>query len=145
MENQKGDASGSALTRMLSERPELVLARDARRAAVLEPRPLADGHVLVFPVRETDAWSDLADDELASLVLFAKRLARAIRETTPCDKVAVLSYGLKVRHAHLHLVPVSGRPGEIDLNGPRTEAGADALERAARRIRTWLRERAEDS
>lgn len=88
---------------------------DAHHLAFLEPSPLAPGHVVVVPKRETDHFFDLPDDELEAFMRFAKKVAQGLKRVVPCEKIAVIVYGLKVRHAHMHLVPVVGVPGELDL------------------------------
>lgn len=129
----------SPLTRMLSgETPCHRLLEDGRFAAVLEPRPLAEGHALVFPKREADSPFDLDDETLAALAVFSKRVAEALRGAVPCEKIAVIAYGMKVRHAHLHLVPVTGRAGEIDLARERAAAPDAALAATAARVRSLL-------
>ncbi len=115
-----------------------LLAEDARFAAVLEPNPLAEGHAFVFPKQEIDALFDLDDDMLAALAVFSKRIAAAIKKAVPCVKIAAVSYGVKTRHAHLHLVPVSGKSGEIDLTRTRAAASEAALAETAARIRSLL-------
>lgn len=114
------------------------LAETERSVAVLEPSPLTEGHALVFPRREIDWVYDLEDTDLKDLLSLSKRIAHALRRAVVCDKVALAAYGLKVRHAHLHLVPVSGKPGELDLSRPRPEADDDALALMAERIRSRL-------
>lgn len=115
-----------------------LLAQDARFAAVLEPNPLAEGHAFVFPKQEIDALFDLDDDTLAALAVFSKRIAAAVKKAFPCVKIAAIAYGVKTRHAHLHLVPVSGKAGEIDLARERAAAPDAALAQTAARIRSFL-------
>lgn len=129
----------SLLTDMIEgRRPCHRIAETARCAAVLEPSPLAEGHTLVFPKREIDGLFELDDRELSELLLFAKKVAAALRAAYPCDKVALIAYGLKVRHAHLHLVPARGTAGEIDLSRPRPAAAEAELRAAAERLRALL-------
>lgn len=114
------------------------LAETERSVAVLEPSPLTDGHALIFPRRPIDWIYDLEDADLKDLLALSRRIAHAQRRAVTCDKVALAAYGLKVRHAHLHLVPVSGKPGEFDLTRPRPEADDDTLALMAERIRAAL-------
>ncbi len=65
---------------------------------------------------------------------FSRRVAKALEAAVPCVKIAVVVYGLKVRHAHLHLIPANGTAGEIALDKPRPPADPADLERLARRI-----------
>ncbi|HTL70198.1 MAG TPA: HIT family protein [Candidatus Eisenbacteria bacterium] len=110
---------------------------DERHLAFLEASPLAEGHTLVIPKKETDYLFDLEDAELSALMVFAKRTAAGIRRAVDCQKVAVLVYGLMVRHAHVHLVPVRGIPGELNLSNAK-KADDARLERTAARIREAL-------
>ncbi|NJO87177.1 MAG: HIT family protein [Lewinella sp.] len=75
--------------------------------AFLDVRPMVEGHVLCIPKREVDYFFDLPDEELTALMLFAKRVAAAVRSSVPCERVALGVLGLEVPHAHVHLVPVS--------------------------------------
>ncbi len=74
--------------------------------AFLDIRPMTEGHTLCIPKREVDYYFDLKDEELSALTLFAKKVAEAIKEAIPCNRVAVGVLGLEVPHAHVHLVPV---------------------------------------
>ncbi len=113
------------------------ILEDDRYLAFLERRPLKTGHTLVIPKREIDYLFDLDDDALSGLMLFAKKVAVAIRSAVPCQKVAVLVYGLQVRHAHVHLIPVHGEAGELDLSKMK-EADESSLENTASSIRHHL-------
>ncbi len=114
------------------------IAENKKFAAVLELRPLHRGHAVVFPKKEVDAIFDLDEDTLSGLVLFAKRIAGAIKDEIPCRKIALIAYGIQVPHAHLHLVPVDGEAGEIDLSRDRPEAPAGELSTLAARLHRRL-------
>ena len=51
--------------------------------AFLDINPLAKGHTLVVPKREVDYIFDLADDELASMHVFAKKSGIGYTEILP--------------------------------------------------------------
>lgn len=95
------------------EIPSYKIAEDERYYAFLDINPVAIGHTLVIPKHEVDYIFDLDDDELAGLMVFAKRVAAAIKEAIPCVKVGVTVLGLEVPHAHVHLVPLNK---ESDMN-----------------------------
>lgn len=88
------------------EIPSYKVAEDDRFYAFLDINPLTKGHTLVVPKREVDYIFDLADDELAAMHVFAKRVALAIRKAFPCRKVGEAVIGLEVPHAHIHLIPI---------------------------------------
>lgn len=89
------------------EIPAYKIAENDRFLAFLDIRPLQKGHTLVIPKVETDYIFDMADAEFGELMLFAKRVASAIKATVPCKKVGMAVIGLEVAHAHIHLVPIN--------------------------------------
>lgn len=89
------------------EIPCYKVAENEKFFAFLDIAPLAKGHTLVVPKREVDYFFDLEDDELAEMVVFAKQIAKKIKATTGCKKVATVVLGLEVAHAHIHLVPMN--------------------------------------
>ena len=113
------------------------IAEDADYFSFLEIRPLKPGHTLVIPKKETDYFFDLSDTETAGLMAFCKKVAVGIKKSTPCEKVAVVVYGLQVRHAHVHLIPVDGTPGELDFRNQR-DARPEDLAAMALKIRACL-------
>ncbi|MEI8344536.1 MAG: HIT family protein [Candidatus Omnitrophota bacterium] len=119
------------------EIPAQKIAEDERFLAFLSIQPLRIGHTLVIPKKEVDYLFDLDDRLLSDLMLFSKKIAIAIKKAYPCRKVAVLVYGLEVAHAHVHLVPVDGTPGEIHFANARPVKGEDLL-KSAEKIRACL-------
>lgn len=89
------------------EIPSFKVAEDDRFLAFLDINPLAKGHTLVIPKKEVDNLFDLDDQTYRDLWLFAKKVARAIDECMPCERVGVAVVGLEVPHAHIHLVPIN--------------------------------------
>jgi len=89
------------------EIPSYKVAEDDRYYAFLDINPLVKGHTLVVPKKETDYIFDLDDETLADMMVFAKRVAKAIKEAVPCKRVGVTVIGLEVPHAHIHLIPIS--------------------------------------
>jgi histidine triad (HIT) family protein len=90
------------------EIPSYKVAEDDRFLAFHDVFPLAKGHILVIPKNETDYIFDIEDKELGDLMVFAKKVAKAIDKTIPCERVGVAVLGLEVPHAHIHLVPING-------------------------------------
>ena len=89
------------------EIPCYKVAENDKFFAFLDIAPLAKGHTLVIPKREVDYFYDLEDEELQEMILFAKTIAKKIKATTGCIKVATVVLGLEVPHAHIHLVPMN--------------------------------------
>lgn len=89
------------------EIPSYKVAEDDNYFAFLDINPVHPGHVLVIPKKEVDYIFDLTDEEYTGLMLFAKRVAAAIKKSIPCRKVGVTVIGLDVPHTHVHLVPMN--------------------------------------
>jgi len=100
------------------EIPSYKIAEDDRFFAFLDINPVAPGHTLVIPKTEIDYIFDIDDDTLAAMILFAKRVAKAIRAAIPCRKIGVTVIGLEVPHAHIHLVPMD-KEGDMNFNAPK--------------------------
>ncbi|MBO5685487.1 MAG: HIT family protein, partial [Alistipes sp.] len=83
------------------EIPSYKIAEDERYYAFLDINPLTKGHTLVVPKQEIDYLFDLDDETLGAMVVFAKRVAAAIKQEFPCKKVGMTVLGLEVNHAHI--------------------------------------------
>jgi histidine triad (HIT) family protein len=105
-------------TILLGQDRSLVIGENAHFIAVLEKKPLVLGHVVVIAKRNEDALYDLPDEELATLLVFSKRIAQAMKAVIACQKIGTAVLGLETRHAHLHLVPISSAD---DLNFTRAK------------------------
>ena len=95
------------------EIPCYKIAEDQNNFAFLDINPVAPGHVLVLPKKEVDYLFDLNDQDYASLQMFAKQVATAVKAAMPCVRVGVAVMGLEVPHAHIHLIPINE---EKDMN-----------------------------
>ena len=116
------------------EIPFYRLAEDDRFYAFLDINPMQPGHTLVVPKQETDYLFDLDDALLADMMLFAKRVAKAIEKAVACRRVGVMVIGLEVPHAHIHLIPIQ-QEGDMSLARKRVVMGNAEFEQIAERIR----------
>ncbi len=89
------------------EIPCYKIAEDEHYFAFLDIRPLNAGHTLVVPKKETDYIFDLEDDELQGLIVFAKKIAIAIKKSIECERIGMTVIGLEVPHTHIHLSPIN--------------------------------------
>ena len=98
----------SIFTRIVNgEIPCYKVAETEDYLAFLDVRPVAKGHTLCIPKKEIDYIFDVEDDLLAGLMIFAKRVAKAVEKEVPCLRCGVAVIGLEVRHAHIHLIPLN--------------------------------------
>ena len=117
------------------EIPSSKIAEDDRYYAFLDINPLVKGHTLVVPKKEVDYIFDLDDDTLAGMMLFAKRVAKAIEKAIPCQRVGVTVIGLEVPHAHIHLVPIA-KESDIYFGNQKQALSKEEFEEAAEAIRS---------
>lgn len=115
------------------EIPSYKCAENDKFYAFLDINPLAQGHTLVVPKHEVDYIFDLSDEELAEMVVFAKRVALAIQSAFPCRKVGMAVLGLEVNHAHIHLVPLQSE-GDMDFRKPKLQLSAEVMQQTADNI-----------
>jgi histidine triad (HIT) family protein len=96
-------------TRIINgEIPSYKIAEDENYFAFLDINPLSEGHSLIVPKKETDYIFDLDNELLAGMMVFAKKVAKAIDKSIPCKRVGMVVIGLEVQHAHIHLIPING-------------------------------------
>ena len=96
------------------EIPSYKIGEDENFYAFLDINPVTWGHTLVVPKKEVDYIFDMDDKDLGEMMVFAKKVAAAIKEAIPCKKVGMAVLGLEVPHAHIHLVPLKGE-GDMDF------------------------------
>jgi histidine triad (HIT) family protein len=119
------------------EKQHFVIAETNQFMAVIEEKPLNKGHCVVFPKAVTDAVYDLDDEALAGLMVFAKKIANAIRAVVPSQKIGIAVIGLQVRHAHIHLVPIHSAD-DLNFTRPKLEVAEDTLVKLATQIQKAL-------
>ena len=79
------------------------------------------------------AFLDLSDQELADMVVFAKKVALAIQRAFPCRKVGMAVLGLEVNHAHIHLVPLQSE-GDMDFRKEKLQLSPETMQQTADKI-----------
>lgn len=116
--------------------PHHRIFENPRFLAFLNKQPVKKGHTLIIPKTITDDLFEIGDEELSEMMLFSKKVARALKSAVPCRKVGVMVAGLVVRHAHIHLIPIDQ---VSDLNfSLASELNDGDLEATAELIRSFL-------
>ncbi len=117
--------------------PSYCIAEDDRFYAFLDINPMSKGHTLVVPRLETDYLFDLDDALLGDMMVFAKKVAKAIETAVPCKRIGVMVIGLEVPHAHIHLIPIQ-KEGDMSLANKRMSFTPEEFKTIARDIRSQL-------
>jgi len=124
----------SIFTKIIAgEIPSYKIAEDDRFFAFLDIRPMAKGHTLVIPKKEVDYIFDLDDELLAGLMAFAKKVAKALEQCVPCERIGVAVLGLEVPHVHIHLVPINAIT-DLQFGKPPVNMEQDEMAALAERV-----------
>jgi histidine triad (HIT) family protein len=124
----------SIFTKIINgEIPSYKIAEDDKFYAFLDIAPLAKGHTLVVPKQEIDYIFDIEDELLAQMHIFSKKVAKAIQEAIPCEKVGMAVIGLDVRHAHIHLVPLQ-EVGDLNFAKEKLKLSSDEMKQTSELI-----------
>lgn len=115
------------------EIPAYKVAEDENYLAFLDVFPLIKGHVLVIPKQEVDYIFDLEDEVYSGLQLFAKKVAKGLKEAVPCKRIGVTVIGLEVPHVHIHLVPMNGMD-DMNFAKPKLKLEAEEMKAIAEKI-----------
>ena len=119
------------------EIPCYKVAEDEKFLAFLDINPLAKGHTLVIPKVETDYIFDMTDSDLSAMMIFAKKVAKAIKEVVPCTKIGVTVIGLEVPHAHIHLIPINSIY-DMDFSRPKLQLDSSVFESLSQEIASMV-------
>ena len=117
------------------EIPSYKVAEDENFYAFLDINPLTKGHTLVVPKKtEEDYIFNLDDEVLGGLMIFSKKVAKAIEKSVPCVRIGVVVIGLEVPHTHIHLIPIET---ESDMNfaHPKLKLSVEEMTAIATKIR----------
>lgn len=113
--------------------PSYKVAEDEHYYAFLDINPIVKGHTLVIPKQEVDYIYDLDDKTLAGLMVFSKRVAKAIEQSVDCVRVGVTVMGLEVPHAHIHLLPFT-RMSQMSFTNPKLNLSQEEFKAIAAAI-----------
>ena len=126
----------SIFTKIVSgDIPAYKVAEDERFLAFLDIFPLAKGHLLVIPKKETDYIFDLESEEFIALWSFAQLIAKAMKKVIACERIGIAVIGLEVPHAHIHLVPLTEGVSNINFEKPKLKFTQQEFEEIAKKIR----------
>lgn len=115
------------------EIPCYKIAEDDKYFAFLDINPIREGHTLVITKQETDYIFDLDDSTLAGLIVFSKKISKAISSAIPCARIGVAVVGLEIPHTHIHLVPID-TVQDLDFKNPKLRFTPEQFRETAEKI-----------
>lgn len=117
--------------------PANIVAESDEFIAFLDIFPLAKGHTLVVPKQEIDYIFDLEDDQLSRMMVFSRKVAKALERVITCQRIGIAVIGLEVPHAHIHLIPLQSVE-DINFSRPKLKFSSEEMENIAAQIRARL-------
>ena len=86
-----------------------------------------------MPKIEVDKVFDLPQNYLAEMLVFAQPIAKAIEASFSCNRVSMVTVGLEVPHAHLHLMPINSA-NDINFTRDKIKVTPELLASVQRKI-----------
>lgn len=109
------------------EIPSSTVYEDDQFRVILDLAPAAKGHALVLPKQHFVNIFDIDENVLRDLIVLAKKVAVAMKETLQCEAVNIVQNngelaGQTVFHFHMHVIPryaddgqrIGWKPGTSD-------------------------------
>lgn len=118
------------------EIPSYKILENDKFYAFLDINPVQPGHTLVVPKKATDYIFDIEDSQLGDMMIFAKKIAVALKQSLSCSKVGVAVIGLEVNHAHIHLIPITNE-GDMDFS-KKKKLSPDVMTQIQKNIQQYL-------
>ena len=98
----------SIFTKIITrEIPGHIITEDDSHIAILDINPNAKGHALCIPKKEVNKIFDLTEEEYIDLMVFSRKVAKALEKVIECKRIGVSVIGLEVPHVHVHLIPLN--------------------------------------
>lgn len=116
------------------EFPCYKIAEDDNFISFLDINPLKIGHALVVPKVEVDYIFDNSDETLSQIMVFAKKVAKAIEANVESKRIGLIVVGLEVPHTHIHLVPINHEKDLVFANA-RVKMSNEEFEELTQKIR----------
>ena len=128
----------SIFTKIINkELPGYIIDENQDFIAFLDINPLMMGHSLIVPKKEIDHFFNLDDKILEDILIFSKRISKALKKTVECDRIGISVIGLEVPHAHLHLIPIN-QEGDMNFTNEKIILSENEFKNLLSRIKSNL-------
>ena len=117
--------------------PAYKVAEEDNHLAFLDIFPLAKGHVLVIPKKESEYIFDIASEEYLALWKFAQKVAKGMDKVIACERIGVAVIGIEVPHSHIHLIPLNN-VSDINFERPKLKFSKAEMQEVADLIKSAI-------
>jgi histidine triad (HIT) family protein len=123
-----------------NEKTASYVYEDDRTIAILDKRPVNEGHTLVIPKKHYENLYEIPDEEVAYLFMIVKRVASAVKKASNADGISIFqnngrAAGQVIFHVHVHIIPRHEGQRSHRL---RRDASRNELDKVAKKIRKHL-------
>jgi len=92
------------------EIPSKTVYEDDNYKAIMDVAPASKGHVIVLPKNHAANVFEISDEDVAGIMVVAKKVAGILKNALNCDGVNILQNngevaGQTVFHLHVHVIP----------------------------------------
>ena len=98
--------------------PSTTVYEDEQFRVLLDLSPATKGHALILPKQHYANIFEIDENILRDLIVLAKKVASAMKETLNCDGVNIVqnngeAAGQTVFHFHMHIIPRYKDDGQV--------------------------------
>ena len=128
----------SIFTKIINkELPGYIIDENQDFIAFLDINPLTMCQSIIVPKKEIDHFFNLDDKILEDILIFSKRISKALKKTVECDRIGISVIGLEVPHAHLHLIPIN-QEGDMNFTNEKIILSENEFKNLLSRIKSNL-------
>ncbi|WP_060874796.1 HIT family protein [Myroides odoratus] len=127
----------SIFTKIINgELPAYKIAENDQFLAFLDINPNAKGHTLCIPKQEINKIFDMEEEHYVELMKFSRKIAKALEQAVPCQRIGMSVVGLEVPHVHVHLIPLQTMD---DIRFSKKETlSPEAFEEVVKKVQQYL-------
>jgi len=127
----------SIFTKIINgELPAYKIAENDQFLAFLDINPNAKGHTLCIPKQEINKIFDMEEEHYVELMKFSRKIAKALEQAVPCQRIGMSVVGLEVPHVHVHLIPLQTMD---DIRFSKKESlSPEAFEEVVKKVQQYL-------
>lgn len=121
------------------EIPSEKIFEDGDFLAIMDAFPVIDNQVLIFPKKHIEPYVfDLENNSYCNLLIFAKKIVKAIDASLKPIKTGMIIEGLEMDHIHVKLFPLQDKKGfKMKLLDPKPSE--EQIKKTAEKIRNSLK------
>lgn len=117
--------------------PSSTVYEDEQFRVILDLSPATKGHALILPKQHYANIYEIDEMVLKDLIVLAKKVALAMKETLKCDGVNIIQNneevaGQTVFHFHMHIIPRYKDDGQVIGWEPKTSDPEEQIQLAAK-------------